>query len=97
MSRSYEILPRAAAVGGGWRLRLLENGKEVGGEVFSADPTAAVCTSAAWWKCQHEDERAKWAKEAGTASVDDAFSAYLSFDGHCIAETLGENWVLELP
>lgn len=31
---SYEISPRPAALGGGWRLRLLEDGEEVGGGVF---------------------------------------------------------------
>jgi hypothetical protein len=30
----YEILPRPAEMGGGWRLRLLEKGQEVGGGVF---------------------------------------------------------------
>jgi len=31
---TYEILPRLAELGGGWRLRLLERGQEVGGGVF---------------------------------------------------------------
>jgi len=30
----YAIEPRLADLGGGWRLRLLENGEEVGGGVF---------------------------------------------------------------
>lgn len=34
MIYSYEILPRPVELGGGWRLRLLENGEEVGGGVF---------------------------------------------------------------
>lgn len=34
MDYSYEITPRPAHLGGGWRLRLLENGEEVGGGVF---------------------------------------------------------------
>jgi hypothetical protein len=34
MNYSYEINPRPVDVGGGWRLRLLEGGKEVGGGVF---------------------------------------------------------------
>lgn len=32
--RSYQIDPRPAELGGGWRLRLLEDGVEVGGGVF---------------------------------------------------------------
>lgn len=34
MKYSYEILPRPDNLGGGWRLRLLEDGEEVGGGVF---------------------------------------------------------------
>jgi hypothetical protein len=34
VSRSYEIIPRSANLGGGWRLRLLEDGQETGGGVF---------------------------------------------------------------
>ena len=30
----YKIEPRTAEFGGGWRLRLFENGDEVGGGVF---------------------------------------------------------------
>lgn len=31
---SYEINPRPADLGGGWQLRLLEDGEEIGGGVF---------------------------------------------------------------
>lgn len=34
MQFSYEITPRLIELGGGWRLRLLEDGVEVGGGVF---------------------------------------------------------------
>jgi hypothetical protein len=34
----YSIEPRPAELGGGWRLRLLENGEEVGGGVFPLSP-----------------------------------------------------------
>lgn len=34
MNYSYEINPRPVELGGGWQLRLLENGVEVGGGVF---------------------------------------------------------------
>lgn len=34
MEFSYEITPRPDALGGGWKLRLLENGEEMGGGVF---------------------------------------------------------------
>lgn len=31
---TYEITARDSALGGGWRLRMLEDGEEVGGGVF---------------------------------------------------------------
>ena len=34
MDYSYEINPRPVELGGGWRLRLLEDGVEMGGGVF---------------------------------------------------------------
>jgi hypothetical protein len=34
MDYSYEINPRPVELGGCWRLRLLEDGQEVGGGVF---------------------------------------------------------------
>lgn len=34
---SYRIDPRRAELGGGWRLRLLEGGEEVGGGIFPPD------------------------------------------------------------
>jgi hypothetical protein len=33
-ARGYEIEARDSALGGGWQLRLLEDGEEVGGGVF---------------------------------------------------------------
>ena len=36
--RRLEIRPRPAELGGGWRLRILENGEEVGGGVFPSAP-----------------------------------------------------------
>jgi hypothetical protein len=34
MAFAFEIEPRSAALGGGWRMRLLEDEKEMGGGVF---------------------------------------------------------------
>lgn len=34
MTHTYEISPRPANLGGGYRLRLLEDGQEMGGGVF---------------------------------------------------------------
>jgi hypothetical protein len=34
MTRTYQIEPRPAELGGGWTLKLSENGEEMGGGVF---------------------------------------------------------------
>lgn len=55
--RKIEIRARPADLGGGWRLRLLENGDEVGGGVFPSSPDdpgglesheEALATGLAW-------------------------------------------------
>lgn len=54
MRYEYEINPRATELGGGWQLRLLEDGEEVGGGTFALpeyidlkDETEVAC--AAGW------------------------------------------------
>jgi hypothetical protein len=37
MNHTYEINPRPTELGGGWRLRLLVDGEEVGGGAFPAN------------------------------------------------------------
>lgn len=44
----YAIDPRPADLGGGWRLRLLENGEEVGGGVFPAGGPSKIARDAAY-------------------------------------------------
>ena len=54
MQYSYEIMSRPAELGGGWRLRLLQDGEEMGGGVFpieQADPYQCVT----WWNAMTED------------------------------------------
>ncbi len=36
-TRSYDIEPQPAGLGGGWRLRFFEDGEDAGGGVFPAD------------------------------------------------------------
>lgn len=40
MTRTYQIDPRSAEMGGGWNLKLLENAEEMGGGVFP--PVATI-------------------------------------------------------
>ena len=56
MQFSYEILPRSVEVGSGWRLRLLEDGVEVGGGVFP--PTDEFEDAEEALRAAHED--AEW-------------------------------------
>ena len=56
--RSYQIDPRPLYLGGGWRLRLIENGEEVGGGVF---PLSEYATE------ESAEEAANWAYEVAFA------------------------------
>lgn len=80
---SYEILPRAPALGDGWNLRLLKDGEEMGGGVFpitigKMDPADGVT----WWNGLSEDERAHWMFVAGSAVPADAWLAYLRAEAY---------------
>lgn len=57
---SYEINPRPTELGGGWRLRLLENGDEVGGGVF---PLSEYVTA------ENAEEAASYAYEDALAEA----------------------------
>lgn len=55
MAYTYEINPRPAALGGGWQVRLLDEGEEVGGGVFPVvfEEVAGI----AWWNGLNDAER----------------------------------------
>lgn len=56
--RRYEITPRSADLGGGWKLVLLEDGEEAGGGVFPvpADARHACLLAAAYDDAMQEGE-----------------------------------------
>jgi hypothetical protein len=92
MKHSYEITPRSIEVGGGWRLRLLEDGEEVGGGVFPIDqddPQAGMT----WWNARTEQERAHWLSLAGTAVAADAWTVYMLAEAHADAEATAYEWL----
>jgi hypothetical protein len=98
MVRTYEILPRPAALGDGWRLRLLENGDEVGGGVFplsigTADPEDGVT----WWNGLGEPERAHWLYIAVSAVPAAAWLAYQRAEAYADAEGEAEAWLSTRP
>jgi hypothetical protein len=53
---TYELAPRPAEVGGGWRLRLLELGQEVGGGVFPPEDTTKEALDEAYGEAMEEGE-----------------------------------------
>ncbi len=92
MKYSYEILPRSVELGGGWRLRMLEDGEEVGGGVFPIvldDPQAGVN----WWNDCTEPERGHWLTVAKSAVPADAWAEYQLAQAHADAETTAYQWL----
>ncbi|MCY0853091.1 hypothetical protein [Cupriavidus sp. D39] len=89
----YEIDSRPTELGGGWRLRLFEDGQEAGGGVFPADREAEPQRGMAWFNALTEAERARWLATAKSARPVDAWGAYLSQEAFQEAQEEGENWV----
>jgi hypothetical protein len=61
---SYQIDPRPAELGGGWRLRLIEDGEEVGGGVFPLSEYATEDNAE-----DNAEKAAKWAYEDALAEA----------------------------
>jgi len=71
----YEVDPRSAELGGGWRLRLLENDVEVGGGVFPLSEYATADNAEEVANCAYEDaliEAEAWmhSRRAATTAAD---------------------------
>jgi hypothetical protein len=91
MKHSYEINPRPVELGGGWRLRLLEDGEEAGGGVFPvmAEPNAGMT----WWNECSEQERSHWVMMAASARPADAYHAYQLAEAYADAESTAYKWI----
>jgi len=92
MSYSYEIKPRPAEVGGGWKLTLLQNDQEAGGGVFPIpqdDPQAGMD----WWNGLAEEQRAHWLMMAASAMPAAARHAYLLAEAYNDARDEAESWI----
>jgi hypothetical protein len=92
MAYDYEINPRPAELGGGWRLRLLENGQEVGGGVFPV-VIGNLQDCADWWDAMGEEERAHWRARTGTDVPADAWAAWMRSDAYNDAEAVACDWL----
>ena len=93
----YKISSRSEALGGGWRLQLLEDDVEVGGGVFPLslpdDPQPGID----WWNSISEDSRLHWLTAAGSAIPADAWRAYLLQEAHEDAIEEAESWLSSRP
>jgi hypothetical protein len=89
---SYEIVPCPAEMGGGWRLRLLENDNEVGGRVFPVD-TSIPALGVEWWNGVSQSERAYWTNAASSAVPADAWRACLLAEAYASAESEAYDWL----
>lgn len=93
MAYSYTITPRADELGGGWNLRLLDDGEEAGGGVFPvvADEAAGI----AWWNGLREEERAWHLQQCAPAlpTAANAYRAHLLVEAYNDAEETAANWL----
>jgi len=94
----YDLTPRPDTLGGGWKLRLLEDGEEVGGGVFPLPwPLDEPEHGVTWWNGVSEDVRAHWLAVAGSAVPADAWKAYLTSEAEGDAVEVGEEWLSSRP
>jgi hypothetical protein len=91
MKRSYEIHSRPGHLGGGWNLKLLEDGQEAGGGAFPV-PTDDPRDGMAWWNALTEERRAHWLMMAASAMPAAARHAYLLAEAYNEALEEGASW-----
>lgn len=92
MSYSYEIKPRPAELGGGWKLTLLQDGQEAGGGVFPVledDPQAGMD----WWNNLAEEQRAHWLMVAASAMPAAARHAFLLAEAYNDTQDEADAWM----
>ena len=92
MSYSYEITPRPAELGGGWKLTLLQDGQEAGGGVFPISQEAPQA-GMDWWNGLAEEQRAHWLMMAASARPADAYHAFLLAETYADAEATAYEWL----
>jgi hypothetical protein len=91
-NRGFEIVPRPAALGGGWKLTLLHDDEEVGGGVFPI-PEESPEPGIAWWNSMTHENRSYWQMMAASAIPADARRAYLLAEAYADARQEGKSWV----
>ena len=92
MAYTYEINPRPAALGGGWQVRLLNEGEEVGGGVFPV--VVEEVAGIAWWNGLNDAERTQWLQQCeGLGTATNAYAAYLRGQAYSDAEAMATEWL----
>lgn len=92
MAYTYEINPRPAALGGGWQIRLLDEGEEVGGGVFPV--VVEEVAGIVWWNGLNDAERARWLQQSeGLGTAANAYVAYLRAQAYSDAEETAVEWL----
>lgn len=92
--RSYEIMPRPADLGGGWKLTLFEDGQEAGGGVFPV-PDEDQQNSIDRWNSLSVESREYWLMRADSATPAAARRAFLLADAFADAMATGEDWATQ--
>ena len=94
MQYSYEITPRPAELGSGWKLRLLHGDVEMGGGMFPIDyQLANLQDGMSWWKALDESERIFWLKVADSEKSADAYHSFLLALAYDEAKREGCAWL----
>lgn len=91
-NRGYDITPRPAALGGGWKLSLFDGGQEAGGGVFPV-PEDSPEAGMEWWNSMTEQQRGYWLTRSASAVPADARHAYLLDEAYEDARQEGESWI----
>lgn len=97
MKYRYEVQPRAAELGGGYRLQLFEDDVEVGGGVFPLAWADEPQQGVTWWNGMTEEFRAHWMRQAKSAVPADAWRAYLTQEALGDAVEEAEGWMYTRP
>lgn len=84
----YELTPRPASLGGGWRLRLIDDHNEVGGGIFPV-PSASGDDVAAWWDALDDAQRIAWLDRC----ADYTHAAFLTLLAYQDAEASAQAWL----
>lgn len=91
-NRGFEIVPRPAVLGGGWKLILWEDGQEIGSGVFPLPKESSVI-GMNWWNSMTQQERGYWITRSASAVPADARRAYLLAEAYEDAREQGESWI----